>query len=113
LSRYLAGFEDEFAPAPIEFLTMDIEHFCFLSWFCGHESHEQDGERLRGAEIPRPVAASGDPAMTFMPIERRTLIARRCGGLDRRHGSGCNQASAEMRACLARRMVSGGFRASR
>jgi len=82
---------------------MDIEHFRFLSWFCGHESHEQDGERLRSAQIPRPVAASGDPAMTFMPIERRTLIARRCGGLDRRHGSGCNQASAEMRACLAHR----------
>jgi hypothetical protein len=48
---------------------MDIEHFCFLSWFFGHESHEQDGERLRCAEIPRPVAASGDPAMTFMPFE--------------------------------------------
>src|SRR5262249_33289556 len=70
-------------------------HLCFLSWCCGHESHEQDGERLRGAEIPRPVAASGDPAMTFMPIVRRTLIARRCGGLCRRHCSGCDRASAE------------------
>jgi hypothetical protein len=30
---------------------MDIEHLCFLSWFCGHESHEQDGEKLRGRKF--------------------------------------------------------------
>jgi hypothetical protein len=47
---------------------MDIEHLCFLSWFCGHESHEQDGERLRSREKPLHRAASGDPAMTFMPF---------------------------------------------
>ena len=48
LPRYLAGFENELAPAPIELLTMNGEHrFRLLSWFCGDESHEQDGEELR------------------------------------------------------------------
>src|SRR5271168_2541697 len=81
---------------------MDIEHFCILSWFCGHESHEQDGERLRAIGVAQPVAASGDPAMTFMSFMRRTLIVRGCSGLGRRHCGGRNRASAEKCAPLWR-----------
>jgi hypothetical protein len=45
---------------------MDIEHCDCLSWFSGvGESHEQDGETLRAASVPRAKTASGDPAMAF------------------------------------------------
>jgi hypothetical protein len=44
---------------------MDIEHFGFLSSVIRkRESHEQDGERLRGAD-KRDNTASGDPAMAL------------------------------------------------
>ena len=33
LARDFAGLEDELAPAPVEFHTMNIEHCYFLSWF--------------------------------------------------------------------------------
>jgi hypothetical protein len=47
---------------------MDIEHFRFLSWFSDRtESHEQDGEILRGASPLRVAAVSSDPAMAFEP----------------------------------------------
>jgi hypothetical protein len=64
LARYLAGLQDELAPAPIKFNTMGIEHCDLLSWFWRkRESHEQDGERLSARM--RVAAASGDPAMAF------------------------------------------------
>jgi hypothetical protein len=45
---------------------VDIEHFGFLSSvFRKAESHEQDGERLRGAPSVRDNTASGDPAMAL------------------------------------------------
>jgi hypothetical protein len=45
---------------------MNIEHFGFLSSvFRKAESHEQDGERLRGARSVRDNTASGDPAMAL------------------------------------------------
>jgi hypothetical protein len=45
---------------------MDIEHFGFLSSVIRkRESHEQDGERLRGRISMRGITASGDPAMAF------------------------------------------------
>ena len=51
LARHSAGLEGELAPAPIELNTMHIEHCHFLSWFsASSESHEQDGERLRGGQ---------------------------------------------------------------
>jgi hypothetical protein len=44
---------------------MNIEHFGFLSSVGRkRESHEQDGERLRCAEMRRNTA-SGDPAMAL------------------------------------------------
>ncbi len=114
LARYPAGFENELAPAPIELLTMNVEHLCFLSWFCGHESHEQDGERLRRTAGVRSGAASGDPAMTFMPFAHRTIFVR---ALRRPRppasSDGCNQAPADIACSLARRPLSGGSRASR
>ena len=50
LAGYLAGLEDERAPAPIQLNAVDIEHFGFLSSVIRKgESHEQDGETLRRA----------------------------------------------------------------
>jgi hypothetical protein len=52
---------------------MDIEHCDRLSWFLRRgESHEQDGERLSSAAVPRGETASGDPAMAFEPSIERT-----------------------------------------
>jgi hypothetical protein len=74
---------------------MDIEHSFSLSWFFGHESHEQDGEKLRGARLRPPrlaggferdVAASGDPAMAFAPFSCR--LCRPIGGHCRPQCSG-------------------------
>jgi hypothetical protein len=79
---------------------MDIEHSFRLSWFCGHESHEQDGEKLRGAPLRLPrlgggfkrdVAASGDPAMAFAPFSCR--LCRPNGGHCRRQCSGYGSAA--------------------
>jgi hypothetical protein len=56
---------------------MDIEHSFRLSWFCGHESHEQDGERLRAQR--RSVRRSCHGLRAFRlpdphgPAERRPL----------------------------------------
>jgi hypothetical protein len=45
---------------------MNVEHFGFLSSvFRKAESHEQDGETLRGAPWVRNNTASGDPAMAL------------------------------------------------
>jgi hypothetical protein len=50
---------------------MNIEHFGFLSSvFRKAESHEQDGERLRGAKVAHNGTASGDPAMALHPSIR-------------------------------------------
>jgi hypothetical protein len=51
-----------------------VEHCEFLSWFCGSESHEQDGEMLmRGAARAKP--APGDPAMALgPPTNGRTIV---------------------------------------
>ena len=70
LAGDLAGLEGELAPAPIEFNTMDIEHFFFLSWFsAGPESHEQDGEKLPRVTVEAGRrTASGDPAMAFRTL---------------------------------------------
>jgi hypothetical protein len=75
---------------------MNGKHSFRLSWFCGHESHEQDGEKLRDVAPPRPaglaggierdVAASGDPAMAFAPFSCRTC--RQNSGHCRRQCSG-------------------------
>jgi hypothetical protein len=72
---------------------MDVKHSCrLLSWLCGHESHEQDGEKLpaapRSALLARglewdAVAASGDPAMAFAPFGCR--LSRLNGGHCRRN----------------------------
>jgi hypothetical protein len=44
---------------------MDVEHFGFLSSVVRkRKSHEQDGEKLRGA-VQRDDTASGDPAMAL------------------------------------------------
>src|SRR5215471_18478666 len=68
LTRYLTGFKDELAPTPVKFLTINIEHSRFLSWFSdGRKSHEQDGERLPHAGDLRLATASSDPAMAFGP----------------------------------------------
>ena len=75
LARHAAGLEGELAPAPIEFNTIDIEHFVFLS------SVSDEGEAMsktaRGccAAAPRLATASGDPAMAFIPpgCERASL----------------------------------------
>jgi hypothetical protein len=40
--------------------------------FAKGERHEQDGETLFRAGVPRPEKASGDPAMAFVPPVRRT-----------------------------------------
>jgi hypothetical protein len=58
---------------------MDIEHSDRLSWFSRRgERHEQDGEILIRAVVPRAGKVSGDPAMAFVPPVRRTgaLCAR-------------------------------------
>jgi hypothetical protein len=43
---------------------MNVEHCDFLSRLAKPLSHEQDGETLRGAAMPRRPA-SGDPAMAL------------------------------------------------
>ncbi len=83
LARDLAGLEDELAPAPIEFNSMDIEHCVFLSWFSARpESHEQDGEKLSRVTARCGMrTASGDPAMAFRTLpcrEGRTLSGPAC-----------------------------------
>src|SRR5262249_22977521 len=73
LARYLAGLQDELAPAPIEFNAMDVEHCLCLSRFSRRgESHEQDGERLSRASVARTKTASSDPAMALGPSLART-----------------------------------------
>jgi hypothetical protein len=72
---------------------MDVEHNLRLSWFGGDESHEQDGERLRGPAASartnrHSVTASGDPAMAFAPFGCRAP-ARPNGGIGRRLRSEC------------------------
>jgi hypothetical protein len=81
---------------------MNVEHLCFLSWFRGHESHEQDGERLRRTARVRSGAASGDPAMTFIAFcapdaHRPGIAAASAAGFERR----MQQAPAEY-ACFVR-----------
>ena len=57
---------------------MDIEHWYFLSWLSRRgDGHEQDGETLSRAAVPRAGKASGDPAMAFEPPLRRTGAAFR------------------------------------
>jgi hypothetical protein len=52
---------------------MRIKHCDFLSWFSRRgDGHEQDGETLFRAAVPRTGKASGDPAMAFEPSSRRT-----------------------------------------
>jgi hypothetical protein len=63
---------------------MNVKHFGFLSSvFRKPESHEQDGERLRGAHNMRSSTASGDPAMALrssIGSRERTLSVRALGG---------------------------------
>ncbi len=73
LAGYLAGLEDELAPAPVELNFMNVEHCDCLSRFSRRgESHEQDGEKLSGAASHREKTASSDPAMAFGPSSART-----------------------------------------
>ena len=77
LARHSAGLEGELAPAPIELNTMHIEHCHFLSWFSASpESHEQDGERLRGGNS---IWRSCSYAFRTLHIcKRRSLSALAC-----------------------------------
>jgi hypothetical protein len=64
---------------------MNVEHFGFLSSvFRKAESHEQDGERLRGAPRVRNNTASGDPAMALrasIRLARTDIPSGSVGGI--------------------------------
>jgi hypothetical protein len=44
--------------------------------FAKGKSHEQDGETLSRAAMPRPEKASGDPAMAFGPSFSEPALMR-------------------------------------
>src|SRR5437899_10999471 len=98
---------------------MDIKHWDCLSWFSRKgESHEQDGERLCRARLPRAKTASGDPAMAFMSSDASTGAPWRPGlrldGLIALQPDGGHKVSAHKRADNPRgTIVSGECRASR
>jgi hypothetical protein len=67
---------------------MNIEHFGFLSSvFRKAESHEQDGERLRGAKVAPSGTASGDPAMALrssIRLARADIPSGSVGGFSKK-----------------------------
>ena len=76
LAGDLAGLEDELAPTPVEFNTVDIEHCDCLSWFSRkRESHEQDGETLRArrCRVPRQRPAIL-PWPSGLPVYGRAIV---------------------------------------
>src|SRR5262249_38900727 len=59
LPGYFAGLENELAPAPIKFLTMDVKHwFRLLSWFSAMNAMSKI-ERACAQPLPSPACGAG------------------------------------------------------